>query len=240
MNKVMLILVSLGFMGTAVATSDNIAPQKPEYSQVQQQFSRLNLEVKAISESPVSGLLQVFTDKGLFFTSDDGQFFINGKIFDLHNQQLVNDNLMQPFIKQQLASISDQGIMYKADNEKYVIDVFTDPSCGYCRKLHNDITAYNRAGISVRYLAFPRGGEESATFLQMQHIWCSKDSKGAMDAAKSGDKVAATMCSNSVKQQYEMGTSFGISGTPAVILPSGRLIPGYQPLKQLLAQLEQG
>ncbi|HEY9041031.1 MAG TPA: thioredoxin fold domain-containing protein, partial [Rheinheimera sp.] len=43
---------------------------------------------------------------------------------------------------------------------------------------------------------------------------------------------------NPVKAQYELGQSFGISGTPAIILPSGRLIPGYQPAKALLEQLK--
>lgn len=238
MNKIMLALVGLGFIGVAVS-SDDVPATNQQYQQVQQQFNLLNLDVKAISESAVSGLLQVFTDRGLFFSSQDGQFFIDGKIYDLNKRQLLNDRVMQPFIKQQLASLTDQGILYKAKNEKYVIDVFTDPSCGYCRKLHKDIPAYNDAGISVRYLAFPRGGEQSATFLQMQHIWCSRDSKAAMDTAKKGAKVPAVMCSNSVKQQYKMGESFGINGTPAIVLPSGQLIPGYQPLPQLLAQLAQ-
>lgn len=239
MHKLLLALIGFGFISAAAASSDNIQTETKQYQQVQQQFKLLNLNIKAISESPVSGLLQVFTDRGLFFSSKDGNFFIDGKIYDLNNRQLVNDSVMQPFIKQQLVAMTDQGILYKAKNEKYVIDVFTDPTCGYCRKLHNDMQAYNDAGISVRYLAFPRGGENSATFLQMQHIWCSKDSKAAMNAAKKGDKVAATMCTNSVQQQYKLGESFGITGTPAIVLPSGRLIPGYQPLPQLLAQLAQ-
>jgi thiol:disulfide interchange protein DsbC len=236
MKKLMLVLIGLGFI-SATVSSDNTPVDNQQYQQVQQQFNLLSLDVKAISESGVSGLLQVFTNKGLFFSSQDGQFFIDGKIYDLNKRQLLNDSVMQPFIKQQIAGMSDQGILYQAKNEKYVINVFTDPTCGYCRQLHKDLPAYNNAGISVRYLAFPRGGEQSATFLQMQHIWCSRDSKAAMNAAKSGAKVAPAMCSNSVKQQYELGESFGVSGTPAIVLPSGQLIPGYQPLPQLLAQL---
>ena len=141
-------------------------------------------------------------------------------------------------IQQQVANAADGVIEYKAKDEKYVVNVFTDPTCGYCRKLHNEMQDYNNAGITVRYLAFPRGGVGSETYLQMQHIWCTKDSRGAMDAAKDGDKVKPAMCANPVKQQYELGQSFGINGTPAIILPNGRLIPGYQPAKALLAQLE--
>ena len=235
MKKYVLALCSIGFFASASA---QLATPDADYEQVRQQFSQLNLTVNAVSEAPLAGLLQVFTNKGLFFTSKDGQYFIEGNIYDLNNKVLVNDAQMRPYIQQNIAASKEGTIEYKAKDEKYVINVFTDPSCGYCRKLHNEMKDYNSAGITVRYLAFPRGGLGSETYMQMQHIWCSKDSRGAMDDAKDGDDITPAMCSNPVKAQYEMGQSFGISGTPAIILPSGRLIPGYQPAKALLAQLQ--
>ncbi|MDP2715021.1 bifunctional protein-disulfide isomerase/oxidoreductase DsbC [Rheinheimera sp.] len=237
MNKFVLAFCSLGFIASASA---QVKAPDADYAQVRQQFSSLNLTVKAVAESPMEGLLQVFTDKGLFFTSEDGRYFIEGNIYDLTNKVLVNDEQMRPYIQQQLDVQKSGVIEYKAANEKYVINVFTDPTCGYCRKLHNEMKDYNNAGITVRYMAFPRGGLGSETYLQMQHIWCSKDSRSAMDKAKDGADVKPAMCNNPVKAQYELGQSFGISGTPAIILPGGRLIPGYQPAKALLAQLQAG
>ncbi len=49
-------------------------------------------------------------------------------------------------------------IVYKAPQEKHVITVFTDITCGYCHKLHEQMADYNALGITVRYLAFPRQG----------------------------------------------------------------------------------
>lgn len=246
MKKLVIALCSIGLGSFGLATSAfaQLAPQSAiptqntAYPKVQQQLTALNLEVKAIANAPIDGLLQVFTNRGLFFTSEDGRFFIEGNIYDLANQVLVNDAAMRPFIQQQTEAMANKTIEYKAKNEKYVVTVFTDPSCGYCRKLHNEMSSYHDAGITVRYLAYPRGGLGSPTYLQMQHIWCSKDSRGAMDKAKSDGKVAPTMCDNPVKAQFELGQSFGISGTPAIILPSGKLIPGYQPAQALLAQLK--
>lgn len=235
MNKFVSALCSLGFIAAASVQSAGIDAQ---HNQIKQQFAMLNLTVNAISEAPLDGLMQVFTDKGLFFTSADGQYFIEGNIYDLNNKVLVNDELMRPYIQQQVAANKSGTIEYKAKNEKYVINVFTDPTCGYCRKLHNEMKDYNDAGITVRYLAFPRGGLASESYLQMQHIWCTKDNRGAMNAAKDGKDIKPTMCNNPVKAQYELGQSFGINGTPAIILPNGRLIPGYQPAQALLAQLQ--
>lgn len=41
---------------------------------------------------------------------------------------------------------------------KHTVTVFTDIDCGYCRKLHTQMSAYNKEGIKVRYLWFPREG----------------------------------------------------------------------------------
>lgn len=235
MKKFVLALCSVGFIASAQA---QLKAPEAEYEQIKQQFGQLNLTVNAVSDAPLEGLLQVFTNRGLFFTSKDGQYFIEGNIYDLKNRVLVNDEQMRPYIQKQLAASKDDTIEYKAKNEKYVINVFTDPTCGYCRKLHQEMQQYNDAGITVRYLAFPRNGLGSDTYLEMQHIWCSKDTQTALTAAKNGKDIAAAMCKNPVKAQYELGQSFGISGTPAIILPSGRLIPGYQPVKALLEQLK--
>lgn len=42
-------------------------------------------------------------------------------------------------------------IVYKAAQEKHVITVFTDITCGYCHKLHEEMKDYNALGITVRY-----------------------------------------------------------------------------------------
>lgn len=235
MNKFAIALCGIGLMASVQA---QVKAPTAEYDQVRQQFSQLNLKVNSVADAPMAGLLQVFTDRGLFFTTKDGQYFIEGNIYDLTNKVLVNDAQMRPYIQQKVAESKNDVIEYTAKNEKYVINVFTDPTCGYCRKLHNEMQEYNDAGITVRYLAFPRGGLDSETYLQMQHIWCAKDSRSALSAAKEGKSVKPAMCNNPVKAQYELGQSFGVSGTPAIILPSGRLIPGYQPVKALLAQLK--
>src|SRR3546814_1051414 len=47
-------------------------------------------------------------------------------------------------------------IVFAPKDPKYTVAVFTDVECGFCRKLHSQIDDYNREGIAVQYLAFPR------------------------------------------------------------------------------------
>ncbi|MBY0417748.1 MAG: thioredoxin fold domain-containing protein, partial [Pararheinheimera sp.] len=179
------------------------------------------------------------TDKGLFFMSENKQYLFEGNIYDLKNKKLVNEDILKDIRKAGVKDFDNSVIEFKAPDEKYVVHVFTDTSCGYCRKLHNEMADLNKAGITVRYLAFPRGGVQSATYDELQSIWCAKDSKQALTDAKNGKAVQQASCQNEVAQQYELGQSFGINGTPALILPDGRLIPGYQPAAALVAALSQ-
>ncbi len=80
-------------------------------------------------------------------------------------------------------------IVYKAPQEKHVITVFTDITCGYCHKLHEQMSDYNALGITVRYLAFPRQGLQSEAEQNMKAIWCAKDRNKALDDAMSGKGV---------------------------------------------------
>lgn len=200
-------------------------------------FAEIGLNITAVADSRVPGLKQVLTDKGLFFSSNDGKFLIEGSVYDLEKRSLLNEEILRDVRKTGVAKFVGDSITYKAKDEKYSITVFTDTSCGYCRKLHSEMKKYNDAGITVRYLAFPRSGTSGETFNQLQSIWCAKDQRSAMDAAKAGSSVATASCSNTISEQYKLGQSFGVSGTPAIVLPNGTMIPGYQPVEALLPTL---
>lgn len=231
MRKVVLGLVFALTTGSlAAAVSDDDTKLKAALAQV-------GLKVNSVADSVIPGVQQVLTDKGLFFSANQGQFLIEGNIYDLTNKQLVNDKILQEVRKSGIKAMESSVIEYKAKDEKHVITVFTDTSCGYCRKLHTEIQTYLDQGITVRYLAFPRGGVSSETYTELQSIWCAKSPQQAMDKAKAGEKISIAQCKNTVADQYNLGQSFGISGTPAIVLADGTLIPGYQPAAALVGTL---
>lgn len=233
MLRLTTLMAALGlWAGSALAESTTAFDE----ANINRQLGQLGLQVDSMTASPVTGLVQVFTNRGLFFVSNDGNFFFEGNLFDIQNRELVNEQQMRPFRQQQLDKHTDY-IEYKAKDERHVVTVFTDPSCGYCRRLHQEIADYNKAGITVRYLAFPRGGLASDTGKDLEAIWCSRDKNSAMDNAKAGRSVNAIECRNPVASHYQLGQAFGVTGTPAIVLPSGQMIPGYQPVAALVQQL---
>ncbi len=124
----------------------------------------LGLEVSSISDSPIDGLLQVITDRGLFYTSKDGTYFMQARIFNLNeNMRNETEQVMTSLRIDGVAKFDDKSIEFKAKNERYVVNVFTDISCGYCQKFHSSAmtTINNMENVNWVYRHFPIRGVSS-------------------------------------------------------------------------------
>ena len=220
---------------SAVSLNTFAADDAQDYGQVKTKLqASLGMQVSSIGDAPVSGLLQVMTEKGLFYTSKDGKYLLQARIYNIEDgMRNVTEEALGSERLGGLKEFKDAFIEYKADKEKYVVNIFTDITCGYCRKLHNEMDQYNELGITVRYLAFPRGGINSSSFTDMVSVWCAEDKQEAMNNAKAGGTVANNNCETKVAEQYAFGQRIGVNGTPNIIMPNGSVIPGYQPPKQL-------
>lgn len=211
----------------------------PIVAKITAKMNGLRIQVISVSPFAVDGLYELVTDKGIFYLSEDMQFLLEGSVYDLNNKmENISEKSFNVLRKSKVAAMTDQMIVYKAAEEKHVITVFTDTSCGYCQKLHAEMADYNKLGITVRYLAFPRGGLKSKTYDSMVSIWCADDPKKAMDSAKKRHKIKSQTCENTVKEQYELGILLGVKGTPAIILEDGSLQPGYLPANYLAKMLD--
>ncbi|MEP2651518.1 MAG: bifunctional protein-disulfide isomerase/oxidoreductase DsbC [Paraglaciecola sp.] len=222
------LILSISFTASA-------ADETETYEQVKSKIEKnLRMQVSSIGDAPVSGLLQILTERGLFYTSTDGKYLLQARIFDVEDgmRNITEDTLGKVRIDG-LKTFENDIIEYKAKDEKYVVNVFTDITCGYCRKLHNQMDEYNNLGITVRYLAFPRAGINSASYNDMVSVWCADNPQEAMNNAKAGSNVTSKSCSTKVAEQYVFGQQIGVGGTPNIILPDGSVIPGYQPPSKL-------
>ncbi|MGJ8679869.1 bifunctional protein-disulfide isomerase/oxidoreductase DsbC [Paraglaciecola sp.] len=212
-----------------------------DYTAVKNKISRtLQLEVMSVTPAPIDGLLQVMTERGLFYTSLDGGYFVQGRIYNLdEGMRNETEEALTGARLAGLESFKESVIEYKADNEKYVVNVFTDITCGYCRKFHNEMQDYNDLGITVRYLAFPRAGLGAKSFYDMVSVWCADNPNKAMDDAKGGTEVASKTCNSKIPEQYSFAQQMGVNSTPNIVLPNGALIKGYQPAAQLEQALKE-
>ena len=198
---------------------------------IQQSLKKLGLEQTEIQPSPLAGFKTVLSESGVLYVSDDGKHMIQGPLYDVSGAQPVN--VTNQLLMKHLNALEKEMIIYKAPQEKYVITVFTDITCGYCHKLHEEMSDYNALGITVRYLAFPRAGLQSQPEQDMKAIWCAKDRNKAFDDAMNGKGVKPASCDIDIANHYALGVQFGVTGTPAIVLSNGYVVPGYQGPKEM-------
>ena len=132
-------------------------------------------------------------------------------------------------------------LVFSPKNPKYTITVFTDIDCGYCRRLHSQIAEYNRLGIRVRYLFYPRTGPDTDSWHKAESVWCAENRNDALTRAKNGEDIKSPKCpTDIVKRDWELGHKLAVEGTPAIFLASGEMLPGYAPPTTLLQYLKTG
>jgi len=235
MSRLIVLLLVLIAPGMSVAAG--------EMSDIKKALQELVPELKAdsITPSAVDGLYEVIFGTRVFYISADGRYFLQGNILDTQTKVSLTE-LKETTLRASLIQSMDESdlIVFSPESPKHTITVFTDIDCGYCRKLHREIHAYNDAGIAVRYAAFPRSGPNTPSYFKAVSVWCGKDQKALMTQAKNGEDFEQTQCDSPVDGHMKVASQLGISGTPTIILEDGTLMPGYVPAKRLLQTLEQG
>jgi thiol:disulfide interchange protein DsbC len=196
-----------------------------------------DLKIESVSASPLKGLHQVQLEGGrVLYMSEDGQYLMQGYLYQMRDGQMVNltEQAESVAVARQLNALPrNEMVIFAPKNPKTHITVFTDTDCGYCQLLHKEVAELNRQGVEVRYLAYPRAGVGSPTYETLVSVWCAKNPQEAMNQAKARKKVTAATCENPVAEQFKLGQSIGVQGTPAIFLANGQLIPGYQPADKL-------
>ncbi|KZX80714.1 hypothetical protein A3715_19200 [Oleiphilus sp. HI0009] len=199
----------------------------------------LKTRIIELKKTPIDGLYGIRTENGkIFYTNNDSSVVISGDLIVLNEESGKSSNMTHDMRRRANQYYLDElektdYIEFKAhDTSKEAIAwVFTDSTCGYCRKLHSEIEELNKQNVTIRYLAYPRGGVNNSQHLE--NIWCAENNNDAMTRAKSGETLDNARCENPIKEHYEKGQIFGVSGTPSIIFNNGTMKGGYLPAQQL-------
>ncbi len=196
-------------------------------------------EIESIDKSALPGMYTVIASGQVVYVSGDGKYLMQGSLYDLAQHKDLTAARMDTVRKAALAKLSpSKHIEFAPKDPKYHVTVFTDIDCGYCRKLHSHIDEYNKDGIAVDYLFFPRTGIGSPSYDKAVSVWCAADRKDAFTQAKMGATPKPAKCDNPVASEFQLGRRLGVNGTPTIIADDGSVIGGYLTPAQMLQQLQ--
>ena len=228
---------------TAVAPAPASAPAAKADSRAEIVKKVGGIKLEDVRMSPVTGIYEVTRDAEISYLSSDGRYAILGDMIDLNSDDNISEARRRGVRARMIDTVPESEMLVFAPKEpaKYTITVFTDIDCGYCRRLHSQIAEYNRLGIRVRYMFFPRSGPDTDSWHKAESVWCASNRTDALTRAKKGETIKSPKCpTDIVKRDYELGNKLNVQGTPAIFLASGEMLPGYAPPAELAQYLKTG
>lgn len=220
--------------GSATAgTAEDAAELQKVRETVAAKFAEISPE--HVSESPVPGWYTISKGAIVAYISGDGRYLLQGDLIDLEKSKNLSEDSRNEARAEMMSAVpDDQLIVFAPEHVEYVVSVFTDIDCTFCRRFHSQIDQYLAQGIEVRYFLYPRNGPKSPSWAKAEHVWCADNRNEALTLAKLDKDFPTHSCNASiVSKHYTIGQDIGLTGTPAIVLSNGTLFSGYMPAERL-------
>lgn len=163
-------------------------------------------------------------------------YVVAGNIIRLKDGRNVTQTRMSELNRVDVSKIplDDALVLGRPEAKKRVI-VFTDPECPYCKKLHAELKDVVQRDPEVAFLIklFPLKMHPNA-YSASKSIVCSKSTE-LLEASFAGKPVPPPICETPVVDEtLALVGELGIRSTPTLVMPDGRVLPGFKKADDIL------
>lgn len=193
-------------------------------------YEQLIGPVDQVNKSPMPGLYEVVTGDHIFYTDKSAQYLIDGSMFDLKLRRNLTEARSKVLFAVDFNKLPLELAVKKVKgNGSRKMAYFTDPNCGYCKKLEHELQDVNDVTLYLFLYPIFDGSAE-----KVQGVWCSEDKVKAWDDLMlKGVQPAAGKCDAPIAKVLELGKRLKVNGTPALVFANGVINPGYMPAAEL-------
>ena len=237
-------LAAFGLLAQAGRAADTASPAHPPITGAASPSGAATPKIPGVKTedvraTPVPGIFEVRRGADIVYMTGDGLYVFTGDLVRIADQDNLTEAHRRELRMKLIEAVPEnQMVIFSPPQPKYTVTVFTDVDCAYCRELHRQIADYNRLGVRVRYVFFPRTGPNTESWFKAEQVWCSADRKAALTRAKLGQPLEAKRCNNTpVAQEYALAKAIGLDGTPGIIAANGAYLGGYLPPSALIEEL---
>ncbi len=148
--------------------------------------------------TPVQGIYELTHGSDISYVTADAKYVFSGDLFRITAQgdfPNLTETHREEIRLAKLAAIPESDMLvFGPANAPHTITVFTDVDCPWCRKLHSQVADYNKLGIRVRYLFYPRTGPDTPSWYKAEAVWCAPDRNKALTLAKNDQAIDMKRC----------------------------------------------
>ncbi len=190
-----------------------------------------------IVKTPYSGLYEVVIGDQLLYTDELGVYLFDGSIIDAKIRTDLTEKRRHKLFAIEFDKLPlDIAVKKVKGNGTRKMAYFTDPNCGYCRKLEKELSKIN--DITLYMFIGPIFSAESKDLVR--NVQCAKDpAKAWDDLMQKGILPANVNCATHTDKVMALAKKLRANGTPNLIFADGTQIPGYLPAEELEKKLSE-
>lgn len=195
-------------------------------------------KVEEIRPSPMPGLWEIRIGNEIRYTDASGTYLLEGELIDLRTRKNLTEERVAKLQTVDFASLPlKDAVVWKTGDGKRRIAVFSDPNCGYCKRLERSLQDVKN--LTVYTFLIPILGGDSPE--KSRSIWCAKDSTATWRAwmleGKAPAKPSGACDDAAVERNLALSKRNHVNGTPAIIFEDGSRAPGAMSAEQLEKRL---
>ena len=216
----------IAFIGVALFCTGALhaQPEQQIKTEIQKKLGA-NAKVKSVSPAPVSGLYEVLVGNDIFYTDISGKYLIQGEIIELATGKNITEQRQADLNRIKWSDLnSANAIKYVRGNGNRQLAVFSDPNCGYCKRLEKSLQQLDN--VTIYTYLIPILSPDSAQ--KSKQIWCSSDPyKTYIDWMINGIAPSGKgECGTPLDKNMAFAKTYGITGTPTLFFADGSRFPG--------------
>ncbi len=195
--------------------------------------------VKSVKPSPANGLFEILLEKegrqGILFMDYGKKHIIQGMMAALPDFRPVSSHMQDLPRQKEVTSIdpktipTENAIIMGNPKGTKKVYVFTDPDCPYCRNMHTELKKLEKIApdVAIHIMLFPLPMHPAA--YDRARVIFAKKSRKLLDDGFEGrelPKPAGNEGKDGVDKIMAFGNANGISGTPTLVMPDGKVVVG--------------
>jgi thiol:disulfide interchange protein DsbC len=195
-----------------------------------------DVEVTRVQPTDYANLYEVQLGGNIVYTNEKAEFVLAGNLVDAKTKRDVTTERIEEISKVDFSTLPlAQAVKLVKGNGARKMAVFEDPNCGYCKKLHKELTTLDN--VTVYTFLFPILAPDSVT--KATNVWCAKDQATVWtDWMNKGIEPQQATCETPIEKNLALGQKLAVQGTPAIFFESGNRVNGYVPAARLNQELD--
>ena len=195
-----------------------------------------SFNIRSVTPSDIPGLFEVQVNNEIVYTDSKAKYLIQGEIIELATGNSLTAKRQEDINRIKWSELPQaNSIKIVRGNGSRQIAVFSDPNCGYCKRLERSLQQLDNVTI-YNYL-IPILSADSA--LKSKQIWCAADQQKAWNDWMLSNITPSgkSDCTNPIDKNMAIAKTYGINGTPTIFFTDGSRFPGAVQLADIEKKL---